>query len=236
MIGLPPVNAFVLHRTPYRENSTLVRLFVPSHGQLVATWRGQGAIYLYQPYHIDWQASGDWVTVRSVEFAGKVLRLRGQALYMALYLNELLGLLLPRWVPAESLFGTYYATLQRLAAGEEAEPLLRFFERRLLEQLGFGIDFERDHQGAPIQPASPYRFDEQNAFVLSRETATSQHWLGQHLLAIAQNDYREATTRRCAKAVFRRALALQLGERELLSRRLLRGGPNKSIPTGTLPS
>lgn len=219
MIGLPPVNAFVLHRTPYRESSSLVRLFVPSHGQIVATSRVNDALHLYQPYHIEWQASGDWATIRSVDLAGKVLRLKGQSLYLALYLNELLGILLPRWVPAEALFGTYYATLRRMEAGESAEPLLRFFERRLLEQLGFGIEFTCDQDGERLLPEQYYRFDDQNGFVPSVGDATPDMFSGADLALIAQNDYSMASTRRAAKQLFRRALALQLGDRALLSRR-----------------
>ncbi|WLD57445.1 DNA repair protein RecO [Salinispirillum sp. LH 10-3-1] len=233
MIGLPPVNAFVLHRTPYRESSSLVRLFVPGQGQLVATWRGTAALHLYQPYHIDWQASGDWVTIRSVDLAGKVLRLKGQALYLALYLNELLGVLLPRWVPAEALFGTYYATLRRLESGESAEPLLRFFERRLLEQLGFGIDFERDRAGELLQPERHYRFDDQNAFLQDPSSIVVDGFHGQDLIHIAHNDYGSPSTRRAAKQLFRRALALQLGERELLSRRFLQPLVSPSHSSGT---
>ncbi|MEX1058235.1 MAG: hypothetical protein WED11_10920, partial [Natronospirillum sp.] len=113
MIGLPPANTFVLQRTPYRENSYLLRLLTVHQGQITALYRGTEAAYLYQPYNAELSGSrsGEWHTVRHLEVAGPVLRLSGHYSYLALYLNELCGRLLPRLVPTEDLFGTYYATL-----------------------------------------------------------------------------------------------------------------------------
>ncbi|MFC3853843.1 DNA repair protein RecO [Salinispirillum marinum] len=214
MLGVPPVNAFVLQRTPYRENSLLLRLFMPEYGQTMAVWRGTATTHLYQPYHFTLAIKDDWATVRSVELAGKVLHLRGPSLYMALYLNELLGLLLPRWAPATELFGAYYATLRRLEAGEATEPLLRFFERRLLEQLGVGIDFQRDTAGHTILSDTRYDFDGRNGFVPMAEGSFS----GAQLAAVEHNQWQVPGALLAAKRLFRAALAVQLDGKPLRSR------------------
>lgn len=217
MLGVPPVNAFVLQRTPYRENSVLLRLFMPEHGQIRAVWRGTAATHLYQPYHFTLVVHDDWATVRAVELAGTVLCLRGRNLYLALYLNELLGLLLPRWAPATELFGTYYATLRRLAAEEPAEPLLRFFERRLLEHLGVGIDFQRDVAGQPITPHSRYDFDGQNGFI----PAAEGYFSGVVIHALERNQWQVPGALLAAKRLFRVTLGVQLNGKPLLSRAYL---------------
>lgn len=218
MIGLPPVNAFVLQRTPYREDSWLLRLFTSDRGQITAHYRGRDAVYLYQPYHAELQGRDDWQRCQQLEIAGPVLRLTGQRAYLALYLNELCGRLLPRWVNAESLFGTYYATLKGLQAGTPAEPLLRYFERRLLEQLGFGVDFREDVAGEPLHAARRYRFDGCNRFVAADDGELE----GQLLLALQNNHLDQPAVAVLAKHLFRQALSYHLGEQNLVSRELFR--------------
>lgn len=218
MIGLPPVNAFVLQRTPYREESWLLRLLTAEQGQVTAHFRGSDPVYLYQPYHAELQGRDDWQYCRYLEMAGPLLRLQGREAYLALYINELCGRLVPRWVNAEDLFGTYYATLKALQAGEPAEPLLRYFERRLLAQLGFAVDFAEDTNGDPVEAGRHYRFDGHNRFICSPQGPFS----GQCLHRIDQNNYDDPEVRRVAKTVFRQALNTHLGEQTLSSRNLFR--------------
>lgn len=216
MIGLPPVNAFVLQRTPYREDSWLLRLFTADRGQVTVHYRGGDPVYLYQPYHVEVQGSGDWLSCRGLEMAGPLLRLSGHHAYLALYLNELCGRLLPRWVNAEGLFGTYYATLKSLQAGEPAEPLLRFFERQLLAQLGYAIDFFEDTSGLVVDPGARYRFDGCNRFVADPNGLLSGHLLA----AMARNRYDDPDVARAAKRIYRQALEHQLDHKPLASRAL----------------
>ncbi|MGV8488812.1 DNA repair protein RecO, partial [Pseudomonas aeruginosa] len=44
-----------------------------------------------------------------------------------------------------------------LAAGRPIEPLLRAFEWRLLEQLGYGFALDVDIDGRPIEPQALYQ-------------------------------------------------------------------------------
>lgn len=221
MIGLPPVNAFVLQRTPYREHSLLLRLLTVEQGQVTALYRGNDAPYLYQPYHAELSgtAASDWRTLNHLELAGPVLRLTGRYSYLALYLNELCGRLLPRQVATEDLFGTYYATLKSLQAGAEPEPALRYFERRLLMHLGFGVDFTQDTQGQPVRADRHYQFDGVNAFSAVADLASGA-LPGAALLAVDTNDYTAPAARKAAKWVFRQALQHHLGAVPLRSRAL----------------
>lgn len=225
MIGLPPVNAFVLQRTPYREESLLLRLLTVEAGQMTVVYRGSDPVYLYQPYHLVMQRAQDFQQISGVEPAGPVLRLPGETSYLALYLNELCGLLLPRGVPADAFFGTYYATLKSLQAGEPQEPLLRFFERQLLVQLGYAMDFTRDVDDQPIVAERNYRFDGVSRFQLAPGDSgeggkPSPTLSGEVIQAMAKNDYVRPDVRRSAKHVLRQALQYHLGDAPLQSRRL----------------
>lgn len=228
MIGLPAANSFVLQRTPYRENSQLLRLLTTDYGQVTVIYRATEPVYLYQPYHVVWSGRPESPVLRSIEVAGKVLRLQGETTYLALYLNELTGVLLPRGVPAESLVGSYYATLKGLQMDEPAEPLLRFFELRLLAQLGFGLDLQVDTLGEALQSDRSYCFDGVNRFVPLNSgravamagDATTTSVSGASLLAMARHDFSVDQTCVDAKRVLRQALQYHLGDRKLQSRQL----------------
>ncbi|MEZ5520823.1 MAG: DNA repair protein RecO C-terminal domain-containing protein [Dokdonella sp.] len=71
------------------------------------------------------------------------LPLRGERLYSAMYLNELVLRLCARGDPHGDLFEHYLLCLQRLADGEPGWTLRRF-ERDLMDVLGYGIVLDRD--------------------------------------------------------------------------------------------
>lgn len=60
-----------------------------------------------------------------------------------LYMAELLDLSTAEGVPQPALFDLALAVLRRLDSGERGETLLRYFELRLLDQIGFRPSLER---------------------------------------------------------------------------------------------
>lgn len=143
---------YVLHSRPYKETSALVDFFTPL-GRLRAVLRGArgkaGALARpFVPLEAEWRGRGELKTVARLESAGVPNLLNGQALFSGLYLNELLIRLLPAEDPQPEIFAHYAATLPLLAAGRPIEPLLRAFEWRLLEQLGYGFALDVDINGA----------------------------------------------------------------------------------------
>ena len=97
-------------------------------------------------------------------------------------------------VPAEdpqpALFEHYAATLQALAANRPLEPLLRAFEWRLLDELGYGFALDTDLAGQPIAPDGIYRLQPDAGL---EPVAQLQPGLfqGRELLALADADYVE---------------------------------------------
>jgi DNA repair protein RecO (recombination protein O) len=151
--------AFVLHSRPYKESSALVDLFTPQ-GRLRAVMRAARgkAGSLIRPFvtlEVELRGKSELKTVARLESAGPSHWLDGQALFSGMYLNELLIRLLPMEDAHPALFEHYVATLPALAAHRPLEPLLRSFEWRLLDELGYGFALDVDIAGEPIDPRRP---------------------------------------------------------------------------------
>lgn len=222
----------MLHRRPYRETSLLVDLFAQEHGVLRAVARGirGGKPQALQPFvalEVAWTGSGTLKTLTQVEITAPAMPLlTGRALYLGLYVNELLVRLLPEYDPHPKLYARYRQLLRELTAPGDAEPLLRRFELALLADLGYGLALDRDAQtGMRIEPDVDYVFVAGTGLVRRGAVGGDdmRHRLpGSHLLAMAAEDYTGAGVRQCAKVLLRAALAEHLGDRPLRSRELFR--------------
>ncbi|PRD18029.1 UNVERIFIED_CONTAM: recO [Trichonephila clavipes] len=113
----------------------------------------------------------------------------------------------------------YGLTLQALAAGRPLEPLLRAFEWRLLDELGYGFALDRDQHDQPIDPAALYRWQQDVGLVqvIQLQPGVFQ---GRELLAMAEADWQTPGALAAAKRLMRQALAPHLGGRPLVSREL----------------
>jgi hypothetical protein len=87
------------------------------------------------------------------EWQGGLPQLKGRGLLCGFYLNELMVKLLAREDPHEQLFETYDGTLRALAAGGDHAAILRRFEKRFLQELGYALTLDRDAEsGEAILP------------------------------------------------------------------------------------
>ncbi|HYQ37786.1 MAG TPA: DNA repair protein RecO [Pseudomonas sp.] len=218
-----PHSAFVLHSRPYKETSALVDFLAPE-GRLRAVLRGArgkaGTLARpFVPLELELRGRGELKNVARLESAGIPHLLGGDALFSGLYLNELLVRLLPAEAPHPHLFEHYAVTLAALAAGRPLEPLLRAFEWRLLDELGYGFALDHDCHGQPVDPGALYRWLPEEGF---QAVAQLQPGLfhGRELLALAQADWAAPGALAAAKRLMRQALAPHLGGRPLVSREL----------------
>lgn len=222
--------AYVLHRRPYRETSLLVDLFARGAGRLRVVARGGRRSRLagqpFVPLVVAWSGRGGLKTlIRAEPAVPGTPAPPGRALYLGLYVNELLMRLLPEWDPHPALYEGYGRLLRGLAGQGEPEPLLRRFELQLLAELGYGFALDRTADGTPLGADDCYRFVPGSGLMPAsgkRHGPDSAGLRGCHLLAMAADDYRDPDTRRCAKQLLRAALAEHLGERPLRSRELFR--------------
>lgn len=215
---------FILHSRALGEDKLILQLLLAEHGRLSAVVRKkQGkrrlALQPFQLFMLQLSGRTELKTVRSIDEASPAMLYSGIVLYSGLYLNELLCRLWPDNLASEQLFNLYQHSLQQLwqvqQGQEELEPCLRRFEFALLAELGQPIDWQADVDGQPILAQCRYQWLDQQGFV-----AASQGFDGQHLLAIAENNWQHHDTRRCAKQLSRQLLAPLLGSKPLASRAL----------------
>lgn len=215
---------FILHSRALGEDKLILQLLLAEHGRLSAVVRKkQGkrrlALQPFQLFMLQLSGRTELKTVRSIDEASPAMLYSGTVLYSGLYLNELLCRLWPDNLASEQLFNLYQYSLQQLwqvqQGQEELEPSLRRFEFALLAELGQPIDWQADIDGQAILPQCSYQWLDQQGFVLA-----AQGFAGQHLLAIAENNWQHSDTRRCAKQLSRQLLAPLLGSKPLASRAL----------------
>jgi DNA repair protein RecO (recombination protein O) len=227
--------AFTLHSIPYRETSALVDFITPGHGRIRAVAKGvrnprsrlQGALHCFRPLQINWQGRGELKTLTGVEVQESGPFYRGRSLFCGLYLNELLLRLLQPLDSQPRLFAYYQFAVGQLDDDQGVEPVLRVFERELLETLGFGFSSTHDAgDNSPIGADQEYCYQPDRGFIAVSDCPGSQNpasvFRGEQILAFSDDDFSAKETRRMAKRLMRLALEPHLGGRSLMSRELFR--------------
>lgn len=222
--------AYVLHARPWRESSLLVEVLSEHHGRIGLVARGvqgpkrhvlRAALQPLQHIRLDAVQRGELAQLRAAEALDAAPQLHGDAALASFYLNELVLRLAPRSDPHPELYATYGETRARLGAGEPLAWTLRRFERDLLDALGFGIAFDMDGDGVPIDPAARYRLDpEHGARRLLSDRGhgdRSSAATGRALLALAEDHMPDAEDLAGLRRVLRSVLEHHLGGRGLKS-------------------
>ncbi len=229
-VSLQP--AWVLHHRPWRDSSQLAEIFTRDHGRVGLISRGSRrvrggrhlALQPFQPLLVSWSARGELGTLTGAEPAGPPLNPAGQRLMSLFYMNELLLRLLERDDAHPGLFETYGEAAQAIADGADEAAVLRVFEKRLLESLGYGLNLETEGEGDRVlEPEGRYEY---HAEAGARRVADERRgeWIfpGASLLALAREDLSSLEARQDARRLLQRTLALYLGDRPLKSREVLR--------------
>ncbi|MCZ6620271.1 MAG: DNA repair protein RecO [Gammaproteobacteria bacterium] len=222
--------ALVLHTRPYGESSLIATLLTLHHGRVSAlakgvrrTRRGH-ALQALARLRTSWSGRSSLVTLTRFESASQTW-LKGDAMAAGFYVAELINRLIHERESLPRLFTGACWAIDRLNDGAiELEEVLRSFEKLLLEELGYGLDFAHDAQtGAPIVASRNYRLEPEQGFVHESE---EDAYSGSTLLEIAAGNFSNLLSRRAGKRIFRTCLAPHLGHKPLVSRRLL--GKNRT--------
>jgi DNA repair protein RecO (recombination protein O) len=220
-------SAFLLHQRPYSDSSRILELFTRDSGRVTLFARGvrgggrSGWRAALQPFNallVSWSGSGDGGRLTGAELALPPRTLPPERLLLGFYVNELLLKLLAREDAHPALYDGYVDALAGLVAAPVAEAVLRRFERRLLDELGYGIDFGADVDGAPLAPGGYYRFRPGVGFSAAPPGASGAPFEGALLAAIDDERYEDAAVEAGARRLFRDAIAVMLDGRELASR------------------
>jgi DNA repair protein RecO (recombination protein O) len=141
-----------------------------------------------------------------------------------MYLNELLVRLLHRHDPHPELFAAYGGALQALVEAEKPGPVLRRFEWRLLEDLGYSFPLAADgDSGEMLRDDAWYHYLPEVGLVelaAAIEPGRSAY-RGEDLLRLSRGEF-DGPASQAAKRLMREALATHLGDVPLRSRELFR--------------
>lgn len=227
-IDLTPV--YVLHTRPFRNTSLLVELFSEIRGRISVVARSargpksryQGQLQLFTPMLASWSGHHELKMLGNMELNGMPLQLNNKPLFCGFYFNELLMRLLHKEDPHPKLFAFYHDALCRLERGDLITQVLRTFEKKLLEDLGYGLPLTREAKTqAVIQRDVYYRFvPNQGFFPCDSASNSHTYFLGADLMAIAAEQFDTESVAFSAKRLMRLALSGLLGNKPLNSREL----------------
>lgn len=224
---------YLLHTYPYRETSLVAEVYTRDSGRIAVIARGarrprsvlRGVLMAFQPLQFSWSGKAELKTLHKAEWQGGYTPLRGLSLICGFYLNELLLKLLPREDAHENLFEAYAAALAQLPSAQDHAAVLRRFERVLLQELGYGLVFDREvGRGAPITAEGRYRYVPDRGPLLADESdgQSGVELAGKTLLDMAVDQYSDPQTVQQSKLLMRTLINHCLGNQTLHTRQLLR--------------
>jgi DNA repair protein RecO (recombination protein O) len=224
--------AYLLHHYAWRDSSRILELLTRSQGRVSvfarAARRGGSTLpATLQPFGellVSWTSRGEAGQLTGAERARAPSALSGDRLMSAFYANELLIRLLPRHDPHPALFDAYATLLTQLHDGDgHPTRALRLFEKRLLDELGWGLSLESDAgSGSRLEPQRSYRYridggPEAIDGVAEGELVFS----GASLLSLAREDLGDERSLADARRLLRAALDQCLDGRPLRTREVL---------------
>lgn len=156
---------FLLHSYPHRETSLILDVLTREHGRVALIAKGakrphsalRAVLASFQQLSFSWSGSQELKTLTKAEWAAAPLRIDGDKAMSAWYLNELLIRLLARDDPHPDVFDAYLDALQDLSAQRRPAQVLRRFEWRLLQAMGYGFDPGCTEEGEPVEQGRYYR-------------------------------------------------------------------------------
>jgi len=221
---------YVLHHRPWRDTSRILEVLTREHGRLTLFARGvrgpraplASVLRPFQPLLISWRGSGEAPQLTAAERAESCATLPPPALLAGFYLNELLLKLTTRHDPLPQLFDHYHGALAGLRSGAPLEPVLRVFEKRLLEVLGYGLDLASEaHAGARIEREAFYYFRPAQGIVPAERDGVGA-LAGESLLKLAAEELAGARVLEDARRLLQAALGACLEGRPLATRAVAR--------------
>lgn len=228
-----PLNpCYILHQRPYRETSLILDIFSRDYGKLSLVARGarkgrnnqRSVMQVNQKLNMAWLIRGDMGTLTGIEALGKNYNLTGREQLASFYINELLMRLLHKHEPCPELFDAYENAIMRLSGCKNEQSILRLFEKRLLETLGYGLVLDHDvNSGKPIEENTQYYYRPDSG--PTAIPAPDHEYIkisGKTLSALAGGSIHEPKELQEAKQLTRHILKEHLGARPLASRDLFR--------------
>ena len=215
---LPFQEAYIIHSTPYLETKLRLCVLTKKQGVIIGIVRKPGKkkppLQILTPLSMQISQGRNMATIHTIEPLPGNRLLRGQALWAALYFNELIYRLCPPNDETSTLFACYQTHLEKLHTSYTT-TLVRQFEHQLLSILGFGLHYDcltsnaswfKYHAEQGLEPCSsthPEKIDRKTI-----EGLEAQNWQDP---AVAQT----------SKRIFAKVLTQLLGHKALFITNLL---------------
>jgi DNA repair protein RecO (recombination protein O) len=220
--------AYVLHQYAYRDTSRIVEAFTSEHGRITLFARGangpkstlRGILRPFQRLLVSWTGKTEACALVSAEVDGALTTMSKERLMSGFYLNELLLKLTHRSDAHPEIFYSYASCVEALCAGAGEESTLRLFEKRLLHDLGYGLELAQTDEGLPVEPQRYYRFALESGPQLCVADAPGAVY-GQSLNDLDAGTFDNVRSLRDAKRVLRVAIDACLEGRPLKSREVM---------------
>ncbi len=212
------LNAYVLHRRPYRETSYIVDFFTLEEGRVSAVAKGvknskSDKKSLLQPFqHLRLQLSGksELKNLRHVESVAPSINLVGTALFCAMYVNELTNRVMPAGLASDGVHNAYENALLSLRDESDIEVTT-------------DVEYE-----LPIEETGSYHFQIDAGFVRLPDDMAGPRGMrgfpGQALLSLSQGEF-TPLSKKVAKVLCRDLLKPLIGDKPLKSRELFMPKP-----------
>ncbi len=216
--------AFILRRRDWRNTSLLLDLLTRDYGCLRVLARGarrNPARSPYQPFSLlTLGVSGKQSLKTLTGIEGVPLPVNERNYLSLMYVNELIGALLPESEPSPEIFHAYLALLKASGA-PLGEAGLRRFEHELMRGQGYFPSIGEDAQsGEPIRAGRHYQFVIDSGFVACPPAARDSV-SGQTVIDWNRGRYDSEAVLRLAKTVLRSTIDFNLHGKALKSRRVL---------------
>ncbi|CEG56460.1 DNA repair protein RecO [Legionella fallonii] len=221
------VQAWVIHKQWSGDTSARVSFFTRELGLIQCLCKGgrtpkkQSLLQAFTPLWVSVDERYNRYYAQKIEGIAAMLPLEGVSLFSGLYVNELLYYTLSPANPDEELFNAYLTTLNGLALNLDrftVESLLRRFEWVLLKSCGYSFSFTQEARtGELIISDHYYHFIAGEGFI-----SANKGILGEHLLALSEDNLSEEALLKSAKHIMRQAIDHLLGGREIQARNLYR--------------
>jgi DNA repair protein RecO (recombination protein O) len=221
---------YILHHRPYRDTSRILEVLVRDHGRLTLFARGArgpkprfgGVLQPFALLLLSFQVGREAGQLTAAESAESAPALRAERLMPGFYLNELLLRLTMRHDPVPEVFEEYRRALAGLRGGAGIEGVLRVFEKRLLEAVGYGVDLTSEARtGRAVEAGKFYRFRATEG-LFPADAAEADAVAGSSLIELAREALTGGRALDDARRVLKAALAERLEGRELSTRRVAR--------------
>ncbi|QJR80268.1 DNA repair protein RecO [Alteromonas pelagimontana] len=222
------LQAYVLHRRPYRETSYIVDCFTLELGKVSAVAKGvrnsrsdrKSLLQPFQSLRIQLTGRSELKNLVQAEGERGQILLQGTSLFCGLYVNELLNRVMPAGLVSESLYSHYQKALGELSAAVDIELTLRRFEFAVLKEMGLLADWTQEGiTGEQVQAEKWYAYSSEEGIVPALPDIIKNPIPGYALLAAVAEDW-TPSARKVAKHLNRLALLPLVGDKPLKSREL----------------